>query len=155
MQALQENSSPSKMYLVNPPCVFISRRKRGLLCMQVLNGIRLLQVSVSPLFSSQAGPGELSNTAHGCHGFQHSTASRIPDRYFTTVVLPATQNSQSPLSKKYTQPQEGKTLGLRVGTKPFDVSILADAWLIYNVGLNDKLIWLTICRQLCPPTHDR
>lgn len=51
--ALQENSSPSKMYLVNPLCIFISRRKRGLLCMQVLNGIRLLQVSVSSLLGGR------------------------------------------------------------------------------------------------------
>lgn len=91
---LQENSSPSKMYLVNPLCIFISRRKRGLLCMQVLNGISLLQVSVSPLLSGRAAGAQQHTALKSCHGFQLTSASRFPDRYFTMVVCSASPHPQ-------------------------------------------------------------
>lgn len=71
METLQENSSPSKMYLVNPLCVFISCWNGSFLCMQVLNGIRPAQVFVS----SPAGLGEWGSEALSCHGFQLSAAS--------------------------------------------------------------------------------
>lgn len=105
--ALQENSSPSKMYLVNPLCISISHRKQGLLCMQVLNGIRLLQVSVSSLLLSGRAGGAEQHGTESCHGFQLSTAFPHPwpilyygcEFGFTTST---TQNNQSPLAEKYT-----------------------------------------------------
>lgn len=92
--ALQENSSPSKCIL-SIPCVFSYHvESEGFFVCRCWMGLGFYRY-LSPLFSSRAGPGELSNTARRVAMVSSSVLpSRIPDRYFTTLVCSASPHPQ-------------------------------------------------------------